>query len=364
MAGESYEEIEARLTAVNEELLAQFTNDLILTKKMGKTKAHEHADLLRFFGKNYLLGYGSEDLVEGVFSFPCFVGDWFIRKCMWSDARSVKKNVESFRLWLRFLGESGKMPDSDLIRLNKLIDEDLETWCLRAKCYNDPDWEHEDLFDEMGMWNDKAFRRERNAKRIPGVSPGPRRLVLNLLLSAKVSNFVGIRPPELVKLSEWGDWEAPEHRWFSNWRCEECFGMKGTKEKVLMVTNQVTRYSVLIRIAGKDPLSFLTAVHSAIMRVFDQNDVVRPTKIELAVQPLSGQARSLASFQNQQMCAIDAIVDRPEVKCLEDAEKPLNHVPTRAGSVIWPDERFAEMCREEPPFPDGEEPDNVLPFLN
>lgn len=363
MAEESYEEMEARLTAVNEELLAHFTNDLILKKKMGKKKAHEHADRLRFFGSDYLLGYQSEGLVEGVFSFPSFVGDWFIRKCMWSDVQSVKENVESFRLWLRFVGESGKLPASDLIRLHKRIDEDLDTWCLRAKCYSDPDWEHEDLFDEMGMWNDKVFRRERDGKSAQ-VLAGPGRLVLNLLLSAKVSKFVGIRPPELVKLAEWGNWESPEHQWFSNWRCEECFGMKGTKEKVLMVTNQVTRYSVLIRIAGKDPKTFLMAVHSAIMRAFDQNDVARPGKIELAVQTLGGAARSLASFQNRQMFAIDHIVDRPEVKYLEDAEKPLNEVPTNYADAFFPDQVFAEKCRDDPPFQEEQGPGNIVPFLN
>ena len=140
--------------------------------------------------------------------------------------------------------------------------------------------------------------------------------------------------------------------------------MKGTKDKVFMVTNQVTRYSVLIRIAGKDPKAFLTTVHTAIMRAFDQNEVARPGRIALAVQTLSGAARSLASFQNQQMYAIDHIVERPEVKYLEDAEKPSNHTPTRHGDYIFPDATFAQKCRDEPPFQEEEGPGNILPFLN
>ena len=131
-----------------------------------------------------------------------------------------------------------------------------------------------------------------------------------------------------------------------------------------MVTNQLTRYSVLIRIPGKDPKRFLTAVHTAIMRAFDQNEVARPGKIELTAQTLSGAARSLASFQNQQMYCIDDIVERPEVKYLEDAEKPLNHVPTNYGDSFFPDILFAEMCREDPPFQEMGGPDNVISFLN
>ena len=354
----------ARLTDANEEHLAHFTNDLIREKKMGKRKAHEHAERLRFFGDDYLLNYGSEDLVEGVFSFPSFVGDWFIRKCMWSDVRSVKENTESFRLWLRFLAESKRVSPEDLIDLHKCVEANLETWCLRAQCDNDPEWDPEDLFDEDGCWDDEALKERSGGMPVPKLIPGTGRLVFNLLLSAKVSKFVGIRPPELVKLSDWGDWESPEHRWFANWRCEECFGMKGTKDKVVMVTNQVTRYSVLIRIAGKDPKAFLIAVHEAIMRVFDQNEVARPGKIELAVQTLSGAARSLASFQNQQMYVVDHIVDRPEVKCLVDAEKPLNQVVTNYADAFFPDKVFAEKCRDEPPFEEEKGPGNIVPFSN
>jgi hypothetical protein len=364
MAGETYEEMAERLTDANEEYLAHLTNDLILEKKMGKKKAHEHAERLRFFGNDYLLNYESEDLVEGVSSFPSFVGDWFIRKCMWSDVRAVKVNVESFRLWLRFLAESEKISQEDLINLHKCLDQDLDTWCLRARCYNDPEWEPEDLFDEYGMWADEALKKRSGGVIVPKLIQGTGRLHLNLLLSAKVSKFVGIQPPELVKLVQWGDWESPEHRWFSNWRCEECFGMKGSKEKVVMVTSQVTRYSVLIRIPGKDPKRFLTEVHTAIMRAFDQNEVARPGKIELAVKILSGAARSLASFQNQQMHTIDRIVERPEVKYLEDAEKPLNHVPTNYSDAFFPDQLFAEMCWEEPPFQEMSGSNNVVPFLN
>ena len=364
MAEEDYEEMAARLTEANEEHLAHFTNDLILKKKMGKIKAHEHADRLRFFGNDYLLNYGEGDLVEGVSSFPSFVGDWFIRKCMWSDASSVKANVESFRLWLRFLGESKRISREELMHLHQCLDQDLEMWCLRARCYNDPEWDPEDLFDEFGMWDDEVLKSKSGGAPKPNLIPGVGRLVLNLILSAKVSKFVGICPPELVKLAQWSDWESPEHRWFSNWRCEECFGMKGTKEKVIMVTNQVTRYSVLIRIPGKDPKGFLTAVHAAIMRAFDRNNVARPGKIKLAARTLSGVARSLTSFQNQQMVAIDHIVDRPEVKYLEDAEEPLNHVPTKHGDYIFPDKVFAEMCRQDPPFQEAGGPDKVVPFLN
>ena len=365
MAEESYEEMSERITDANEEHLAHFTNDLILGKKMGKMKAHEHAERLRFFGNEFLLNYRSEDLVGGLGCFGGFVGDWLIRKCMWSDAEAVRKNAESFSLWLRYVRESVNLPPDDRAELSEWqeeIDENLELWCLRSDCYNDPSWEPEDLFDEYGSWNDEALKK--GGARSPNLITGTGRLVLNLLLSAQACKFVGIKPPELVKLSDWGDWESPKHRWFSNWRCEVCFGMEGTKEKVLMVMNLATRYSVLIRIAGNDPKVFLIAVHAAIMRVFDEHQVARPGTVDLEVKTLSGAARSVTSTQNNQIYRLDDIMDRPQVKYLEDAEGPLNHIPIKVTDYLFPDRLFADKCREEPPFAEIAGPDNVVSFLN
>jgi hypothetical protein len=222
----------------------------------------------------------------------------------------------------------------------------------------------EDLFDEDGHWNDELFPTKPDEKQPVRIADGGK-VVLNLLLSAKVAKFCAIKPPELVKLTDRGEWEGMEHSWFSNWRCEEAFGMKGTKEKVILVTNERTRYSVLIRIPGKDPKSLLMGVHSAIMRAFDRFRVSTPTKIDLQIQTLSGAARSLTSFQNQQMYYLDSLVDRRGFKFLDDLEIPLNDVPTKIGGEYkFPDKAFSEMCEKTPPFDPVAGLDRIVPFLN
>lgn len=199
----------------------------------------------------------------------------------------------------------------------------------------------------------------------PKIIPGSGRLALNLLLSAKVAKFCGIKPPELVKMANQEEWEKSVHPWFSNWRCEEAFGMKGTKEKVILVTNQRTRYSVLIRIPGKDPKALLVAVHSAIMRSFDRFDVPRPARVELTVRTLSGAARSLTSFQNQLMYHLDHLVDRKDFEFLDDLEVPLNYYPTKMnGEYELPDRVFPGLCEVDPPFGSEASSDVIDPFLN
>ncbi len=48
MAEEEHEDMVARVKAANEDLLGHFINVLILEKGVGKIKAHQYADDLRF----------------------------------------------------------------------------------------------------------------------------------------------------------------------------------------------------------------------------------------------------------------------------------------------------------------------------
>jgi hypothetical protein len=207
--------------------------------------------------------------------------------------------------------------------------------------------------------------RENSKPKEPRIIPGTGRLSLNILLSARVAKFCGIKPPALVKMANQEEWEGSMYPWFSNWRCEEAFGMKGTKEKVVLVTNERTRYSVLIRIPGKDPKALLIAVHSAIMRSFDRFDVPRPVRFELTIRTLSGAARSLTSFQNQLMYHLDHLVDRRDFEFLDDLEVQLNYSLTKInGGYEFPDRVFPGLCEEDPPFGSEGSSDVIVPFLN
>ncbi|MGJ8635087.1 MAG: DUF6933 domain-containing protein [Luteolibacter sp.] len=364
MDEDEHEDLVGRVEAANEELLGAFTNVLILERKVGKRKAHAYAEVLRFFGNDYLLDYTECGLLEGLDSFPSFVGDWFIRKCMSSDRIGVKKSVEAFRMFLSVAEGWGKITGEELAGWTELLEKNQELWCMRADCYNSPEVGMENLFDEDGRWNDEMVRAMSEPS-APVIIPGTGKLALNLLLSAKVAKFIGLKPLDLMKVKGKEDWEESGHPWFSNWRCEEAFGMKGTKDKVILVTNEQTRYSVLIRVSGKDSQKFLMAVHSAIMRAFDRVGVPRPTKVELMIRTLSGAARSLSSFQNQLMYHLDALLDRGEFEFLDDLERPLNHVPTKInGEYEFSDQVFAKMCEEDPPFATAAGVDVIVPFLN
>lgn len=283
---------------------------------------------------------------------------------MGATVQKIKENVEAFGLFIGILLEGGKITQKQFDQLSSEIDNDLALWCLRARCYHDWNFKRDMLFDETGAWDDEAIF-EMTAPKKPVRVFGSGKLVLNLLLSAKVAKFCEIKPPQLQKVASLGNWDGTEHAWFSNWRCEEAFGMKGTKEKVFIVTNERTRYSVLIRIPGRNSKKLLMAVHSAIMRTFDAHQVPRPTEVELQIRTLSGAARSLASCQNQMLFYLDGQLERGNYEFLDDLERPLNHMLTTIGGAYeFPDRVFAALCKEEPPFGSGAEDGLPAPFLN
>jgi len=61
--------------------------------------------------------------------------------------------VEAFRVFVGFLKEQEIIPEERGGELVDRIEGDVECWKLRAKYYNDPEVDMEDLFED-GWWND------------------------------------------------------------------------------------------------------------------------------------------------------------------------------------------------------------------
>ena len=141
--------------------------------------------------------------------------------------------------------------------------------------------------------------------------------------------------------------------------------MKGTKDRVFMVTNQSSRFSFLLRLAPGDVKELFRNFHGRLMDALKQQGVRHPVRIQLQVTTLSGAARSLSGFQNNQMYQLDFMVEGRRYEYLDDMEAPLNYVPTYVnGSCIFPDQEFARLCQEDPPFPQDNGEDKIIPFLN
>jgi len=72
---------------------------------------------------------------------PEFLGDWFIRKAMWSSEASIKGNAASLKKFYAFLAERGEVERQVVKNLNQTIKAGMPIW-LGNMC------EYMDLEDE------------------------------------------------------------------------------------------------------------------------------------------------------------------------------------------------------------------------
>jgi len=156
----SFEELKEETITKNITILEQFEKYLQEQGLSDKT-VNKHLSNLDFYANDYLINYCSEEfednkffvptIIDGVF-FSCiddFLGDFFIRKCMWSSENTIKENITSFRKFYTFLEKEGKIDKEDLDELKELIKEQKDEWIRKVNLYNDPDTDFEDIMDEF-----------------------------------------------------------------------------------------------------------------------------------------------------------------------------------------------------------------------
>jgi hypothetical protein len=126
----------------NDDLIEGFSK--YLTGKALDTKTiQKHIDNVDFYVNTFLLRYEIIPAEKGSYEIGDFLGDFFIRKAMWSTKAAVEQNIVSFKKFYTYLNEIGKLSDEDLFEMKLMIKEETETWIERVVKYNsntDGDW--------------------------------------------------------------------------------------------------------------------------------------------------------------------------------------------------------------------------------
>lgn len=135
-----YEAYEAKceiILAENAILLTEFAAWLIasgLSEKVVKS----HRENIDFYINEYLLYDDALEAKDGVGGIDMFLGDWFIRKAMWSNQSSIKQNAASLKKFYAFMHEKGTVSADDLAELQQTIKEELPDWLDSVRRYNNP----------------------------------------------------------------------------------------------------------------------------------------------------------------------------------------------------------------------------------
>lgn len=75
---------------------------------------------------------------EGVTMLGAFLGDYFIRKCMWSSPSTVKTTTASLKKFYKSMAKHRKIEKKDYDYVCRDIKESMEYWQESCKSYNNP----------------------------------------------------------------------------------------------------------------------------------------------------------------------------------------------------------------------------------
>ena len=135
---EAYEEACRKEQEINEQYLLIFEQDLTQAGFTEKTISR-HLRNVDFYLNTFLLREEPKAMADGVACLDMFLGDFFIRKCMWSTPGSIKSNAASIKKFYKCMADHGKIEQRDYDYLCREIRENLLSWQTDCEIYNDPD---------------------------------------------------------------------------------------------------------------------------------------------------------------------------------------------------------------------------------
>ena len=84
----------------------------------------------------YLNYYEINEMPQGSYMINGYLGDFFIRKCMWSTAYTTKQTASSIKKFYGCMNELGYVSKDDYNFLCKTIKDNMDNWIEEVEEYN------------------------------------------------------------------------------------------------------------------------------------------------------------------------------------------------------------------------------------
>lgn len=135
---EEYEKECNKIREANDKLLSMFETDLTNAGLSPQT-IRRHLSNVDFYINEYLLREEPLTMEYGTAKLDMFLGDFFIRKCMWSTPASIKSTAASIKKFYKCMLDHSKLDKRYYDCLCDDIKENMEQWQDECAIYNDPD---------------------------------------------------------------------------------------------------------------------------------------------------------------------------------------------------------------------------------
>lgn len=135
---ENYEKDCAAIRSVNNKLLDIFEKDLTEAGLSRKT-INSHLSNVDFYINEFLLREEPHPMEDGTGMVYQFLGDFFIRKCMWSTPATIKTTATSIKKFYKCMMNHGKITKNEYDYLCFDIKDGMPLWQADCAQFNDPD---------------------------------------------------------------------------------------------------------------------------------------------------------------------------------------------------------------------------------
>lgn len=123
----------------NKQYLNDFREYLELQGLKEKTIAG-HVSNVSFYINEFLCYYEPQRIDKGCDDISEFLGDWFIRKALWSNQATVKSNAASIKKFYKCMVDKGIIDKSDYKNFCTTIRIEMPEWLAAVENYNNIDY--------------------------------------------------------------------------------------------------------------------------------------------------------------------------------------------------------------------------------
>ena len=127
-----------KIRAKNSEYLNLFEQALV-DDGLKDSTIKRHLSTIDFYINDFLLYEEPLTMDYGIGKIDSFLGDFFIRKCMWSTPGNIKSTAASIKRFYKCMMDCGIVKKSNYEFLCSEIKDGMETWQADCAIYNDPE---------------------------------------------------------------------------------------------------------------------------------------------------------------------------------------------------------------------------------
>ena len=132
---DAYERKQHEVHETNETHLANFI-EWLKNKGLTDRTINNHIANVDFYINHYLCYYDVQDVRQGCYKISRFLGDWFIRKALWSSCANIKSSAASIKKFYKLMLENNVINQEDYNELCETIKDEMPDWLDEMSRYD------------------------------------------------------------------------------------------------------------------------------------------------------------------------------------------------------------------------------------